>query len=984
MRLTRLLFVALLCFTAFGLNAQVLTEGFENGTPPANWARLDNGIGPAWFWQGSTTAYQGDSSAFVRYENVPSGVAEDWLVTPALTLGAGDTILNFWQRQAFTSDFGSVYTIRVSTTSQTNQASFTTIFTQTETDFGLNWTELTVNLAAYANQTIFIAFVMTNDDGDNWYLDEMTVGPVGCGVLGLNVDNITTTSANVNWISNSSSNEVEIIPAGATPTGSGVVTGPSPYTATGLMPITSYDVFARSLCIGGGPDTLMITGAYDGPLPGGQPKGIELLVLNDIADLSRYGVSSANNGNGSTAPNPEYVFPAVSASAGDFIYVTADSADFISFFGFSTPYITNAMLINGDDAVELFKDSVVIDVFGDVNTDGTGESWEYLDGWAYRRPGQTPSTTFTDTLWTYSGINQLEGGTTNATTTVPFPIASFVAPNATPSPWVGPVSFTTLCPVITVGNDTSAPFMVPTSAITYVDSGSTVCNSDVIGNPSNDAWYMLITDPCATTIDVSLCNGTNFDSFLRIFDPSLNQLASNDDACGTRSEITGFGVGGGDTLFIVVEGFSTNNGSYTIDITQNLSTPDPTFNYATANYCPGDSNPTPTITGDPGGVFVASNAGLALDSATGLVDLALSTVGSYTVIYTVGNSGCSASDTAQVVIGVQDSVALSYPQMIYCANDSNPLPNVVGASGTFSAPTGVTINATSGQIDLAGSTPGTYAITITTSGTCPAVDSTMITVAPVDSATVTYPVDSVCQNGSSVTPVITGSTGVFSANPGLLFTDTLGTVDPNGSTPGTYQVVYITNGACPATVTNQLTILPLNTAAFAYDSLLYCQSDSVALLDTVGFPPFPGGVFSSSTGAVVDPNTGTIDLVNSPTDTAHQITYTLPASACASPFTLTIGIINCPVGIADGFALQQFKLFPVPNQGRFFLENSGAAVSAQIEVMDLTGRVIFAEDRDFFAGDKREIVLDNAAAGTYFLRARTEDGVQTLRFQVAY
>ena len=44
--------------------------------------------------------------------------------------------------------------------------------------------------------------------------------------------------------------------------------------------------------------SLVITGVYDGPLTGGVPKGIELYVTADIADLSVYGVGAANNGGG--------------------------------------------------------------------------------------------------------------------------------------------------------------------------------------------------------------------------------------------------------------------------------------------------------------------------------------------------------------------------------------------------------------------------------------------------------------------------------------------------------------------------------------------------------------------------------------------------------------------------------------------------------------------------------------------------------------
>ena len=35
--------------------------------------------------------------------------------------------------------------------------------------------------------------------------------------------------------------------------------------------------------------------------------------------------------------------------------------------------------------MELFFGSNVVDIFGDVHTDGSGEPWEYKDAWARRR-----------------------------------------------------------------------------------------------------------------------------------------------------------------------------------------------------------------------------------------------------------------------------------------------------------------------------------------------------------------------------------------------------------------------------------------------------------------------------------------------------------------------------------------------------------------------------------------------------------------------
>ncbi|MBI1194123.1 MAG: T9SS type A sorting domain-containing protein [Bacteroidetes bacterium] len=171
------------------------------------------------------------------------------------------------------------------------------------------------------------------------------------------------------------------------------------------------------------PSNLIITGLYDGPL-GTAPRGVELYVINNIPDLSDYGVGSANNGEGTDGE--EFSFPAVSASAGDFIYVTNDSIEFINFFGFSPDYENAVAGINGNDAFEVYRLGAVVDIFGLVDVDGTGTPWEWLDGWAYRSDCTGPDgTTFVLTNWLYSGINVFDGETTNATSSVPFPLATY-------------------------------------------------------------------------------------------------------------------------------------------------------------------------------------------------------------------------------------------------------------------------------------------------------------------------------------------------------------------------------------------------------------------------------------------------------------------------------------------------------------------------------------------------------------------------------
>mgnify|MGYP001793672866 CR=1 FL=1 len=175
---------------------------------------------------------------------------------------------------------------------------------------------------------------------------------------------------------------------------------------------------------------LILTGVIDGPLASGTPKAIEFYVVNDIPDLSIYGFGSANNGNGSNGQ--EYTFSG-SARAGDYLYISSEIDNFTSFFGFAPSDTDRASNIDGDDAIELFKSGSVIDVFGMPDLDGTGQPWEYTDGWAYRQPNTAADGTFSRSQWIFSLPGSLSGSANNAVAAFPFPARSFsVSPSATP------------------------------------------------------------------------------------------------------------------------------------------------------------------------------------------------------------------------------------------------------------------------------------------------------------------------------------------------------------------------------------------------------------------------------------------------------------------------------------------------------------------------------------------------------------------------
>lgn len=187
------------------------------------------------------------------------------------------------------------------------------------------------------------------------------------------------------------------------------------------------------LCHSGANAGLIITGIVDGSLSGGLPKAVEFFATSDIANLGIYGFGSANNG--ASPVTQEYTFTG-SASAGEFLYISNEIPGFTSFFGFA-PTVGNvaAASINGNDAIGLFMNGSVIDVFGVIGVDGSGQPWEYTDGWAYRKDGTGPDgTTFVLSNWTFSGINALDGVTTNASANSPFPIGTYTAGANVPSP----------------------------------------------------------------------------------------------------------------------------------------------------------------------------------------------------------------------------------------------------------------------------------------------------------------------------------------------------------------------------------------------------------------------------------------------------------------------------------------------------------------------------------------------------------------------
>ncbi|MBS1583171.1 MAG: HYR domain-containing protein, partial [Bacteroidetes bacterium] len=224
---------------------------------------------------------------------------------------------------------------------------------------------------------------------------------------------------------------------------------------------------------------------------------------------------------------------------------------------------------------------------------------------------------------------------------------------------------------------------------------------------------------------------------------------------------------------------------------------------------------------------------------TGAFDPATLPGGTY--VYTVNGAAACASRSASVMVTVvhEADATFSYPQGTYCAAAADPTPVTAQAGGTFSASAGLTIDATTGTIDLDASAPGTYAITHAFDGQCPSSDTFALQIDAPASANAGPDVH-VC--GLSAALGASG-TGVWSAPSGITVaapTDAASSV--SSTVGGTYALTWsVSNGTCSATDDVTVT-LDAPVAADAGDDQQVCGLNTVLAGEGNGTWNAPSGI----------------------------------------------------------------------------------------------------------------------------------------------
>ncbi|RDK85184.1 T9SS type A sorting domain-containing protein [Marinirhabdus gelatinilytica] len=117
-----------------------------------------------------------------------------------------------------------------------------------------------------------------------------------------------------------------------------------------------------------------------------------------------------------------------------------------------------------------------------------------------------------------------------------------------------------------VSNDQCAGAI--TVACGDVIAGETIFDTDSGGNPAPDEFFSYTGNGSLELVTVSLCNNTDYDSVIRIYDDCdlMNEIAMDNDACGLQSEVQ-FLSDGASTYYIMIEGNDMESGNFSMEIT---------------------------------------------------------------------------------------------------------------------------------------------------------------------------------------------------------------------------------------------------------------------------------------------------------------------------------------------------------------------------------------------------------------------------------
>ena len=384
------------------------------------------------------------------------------------------------------------------------------------------------------------------------------------------------------------------------------------------------------------------------------------------------------------------------------------------------------------------------------------------------------------------------------------------------------------------------------------------------------------------------------------------------------------GLAGGTFAFNPVPTDGVTIDTVTGEVTNGINGTTYTIEYTTSGACPATTSQdltvldlddpsftmtptcdggTATVTGLAGGTFAFNPVptdGAVVDTATGEVTGGVANT-TYTIEYTTSGA-CPQSSTQGFTILTADDP--NFTMTPTCDGGTATVTGLAGGTFAFNpVPTdGAVIDTASGEV-TGGTSNTTYTVEYTTAGACPQSSTQNVTVSTADDASFTM--TPTCDGGTATVTGLAG--GTFAFNPVPTDGATIDTVTgevTNGTNGTTYTIEYTTSGACPATTSQDLTVLEASVLSTTLDTTVCADEVSGVVLDVE-----PGSIAAVTYDITAINQNGLVASAGAPAVGtgfgANEISDDAYTNTTAAPVIVTYTIV--PVS-ADGCAGNPFDV----------------------------------------------------------------------------
>ena len=183
----------------------------------------------------------------------------------------------------------------------------------------------------------------------------------------------------------------------------------------------------------------------------------------------------------------------------------------------------------------------------------------------------------------------------------------------------------------------------------------------------------------------------------------------------------------------------------------------------------------------------------------------------------------------------------------------------------------------------------------------------------------------------------------------------------------------------------------INSSATAFEALVFSVGQlSLTAGDTVGiyvqasvrYTNVTAGTTYSNSDMTIAGGTGlcaSFATTFSPRMWNGTIFYS--TGGCSSDRTAVDAVVEDCTNILE-IGLDEFSLFPNPNNGDFTLLNAGVANNIDVTITDIQGKVVYSKNHNFNKNEQKTLTLEGIERGLYLVHLNSDDGLKIINMIV--